>query len=927
MKTNSHSGLAAGLLAAIAVSTTGIAGCGSENEAGFVEDALQYRQKGDNKSAIIQLKNALQKNPENAEARLRLGETYNDIEDYQSAEKELRRALALKIDAAAAWPSLGRALLAMGKYQVVIDETTNNANVGSSAAMLSLHGNAYLGLAKWTQARNAFAAALKINENDADALMGMARISLLDKDEKGALRFAKAAVDANRDNADAWLFYAELLRAQRISDDALLAYEQALRVRPSFLGALVGRALLYTEQKEFASARADIAAARKLKPGALQAIYAQALVDFNEGKHQAALESLQQILRAAPNHAPTLLLAGAVNYALGSTQQAELHLKAYLDSHPGNKYARKMLALSLLKNGDPEQAIASLRTELRDPSKAEDAQLLAIAGEAYLKSKDYDKASQYLEKAAALAPDVSMIRTALGRSKLADGESDSAVKELETALQLEPRSKEPGILLVLTHLSRKEYDKALIVIGSLEKASGDDPMLHNLKGAVYVGKTQLDLARRSFEKALAIQPKFFPAVQNLSQLDIQEKKPDVARRRLEEFLKLDESNVPAMHALANLVAAQGKMAESIALMERAYTLKPESLKTAVMLGAQYLRAGLAQKALVHAKNVQVQHARNVDALDLLAQAHLANKDFAGAVNAYTEITSIQPSLVSAYYRLANVHFQAKDVDASITALRKVLSLQPDHLDAQLVLATLEAQGGRTTEAFKIAKKLQTKGATAPSGHLLEGDLHYSQRRFEQARLSYEKSYQLASNGTTMVKMHQAMLQLKREEEADSRLLQWLQAHPADGRTRLYFAQSKLNRKQFKSAIQQLEIILEVDPSNPVVLNNLAYSYHQEKDKRALGLAEKAHSRAPNSADVMDTLAWILLEHGETKRSVDLLQKATKLAPDAVDIRYHLAIALLKSGDREKARQELSAVISNGKTFADLDEAKRILSTM
>ena len=56
-------------------------------------DAKQAREKGNLSAAIVHLKNAVQKSPDNAEARYLLGITYNETGDYGSGEKELRRAL------------------------------------------------------------------------------------------------------------------------------------------------------------------------------------------------------------------------------------------------------------------------------------------------------------------------------------------------------------------------------------------------------------------------------------------------------------------------------------------------------------------------------------------------------------------------------------------------------------------------------------------------------------------------------------------------------------------------------------------------------------------------------------------------------------------------------------------------------------------
>ena len=84
------------MIAAVLISLI-IQGCGKKTEDAqtLIADARNYQEKGDNNAAIIQLKNALQSNPDNSEARYLLGTIYNKTGDFQSAEKELRKALSL----------------------------------------------------------------------------------------------------------------------------------------------------------------------------------------------------------------------------------------------------------------------------------------------------------------------------------------------------------------------------------------------------------------------------------------------------------------------------------------------------------------------------------------------------------------------------------------------------------------------------------------------------------------------------------------------------------------------------------------------------------------------------------------------------------------------------------------------------------------
>ena len=65
---------------------------GGRSSEKIYERALEYRQQGEFSASIIELKNALQKDPKNIAARISLGQIYLEIRDLASAEKELQRA-------------------------------------------------------------------------------------------------------------------------------------------------------------------------------------------------------------------------------------------------------------------------------------------------------------------------------------------------------------------------------------------------------------------------------------------------------------------------------------------------------------------------------------------------------------------------------------------------------------------------------------------------------------------------------------------------------------------------------------------------------------------------------------------------------------------------------------------------------------------
>lgn len=916
-----------GLIISVVLLTGSIAGCSkSEDPQTLVSDAKRYEEKGDNSAAIIQLKNALQKNPNDPEARYLLGTIYRKTGDLQSAEKELRRALNLGIEPAKVIPDLGKTLLDLGQFQQVLDETAPLFETKKSAEISTLRGSASLALGKGEEAKELFKRALEDKSNFSDALVGLALYSLSKQDVATATQYAEQAVTANPKSADAWLFKGDVLRAEGKFDAALTAYDQVVKLKPNSAQAYLNKAFIETSTQKFDDAKADIEAARKVARGSLLVLYAQALLDFTQNNYEAAWESLQQILSKSPDHMPTVLLAGATQLAIGSLPQAEQHLKRYLEKDPKNLYARKLLATMLLKNRETQRAITLLSQPLRE-GVDQDPELFALAGEAYMQAKEFTKATEYFEKAIRIAPKSAMLHTALSSSSMGQGDNARAVAELEVATKLDPKSSQAGILLVMTHLRLKEPEKALQAVKKLENEHSDNPLVQNIKGSIYLSKSDKVNARSSFEKALSLEPTYFPAAANLAQLDLLEGKPDAAKKRFEAILSKDKKNIQAMTALSRFALNQGQKQEATSWLERAVQNNADALEPSLLLGRHYLSVGEKQKALTLAQKLQGANPSNPEVLDLLAQAQFANNDRAAALETYHRLAAVRPDSHLVQFRIAAIHIAGENLAAAADALRKAVALKPDYIDAQLGQIGLEARQGNIENAIAISREIQKQHKKSPVGYIAEGDLLMQQKNAALAVKAYEHAFAMVKNQPLMLKLHASLRQAGRGKEATSRLIQWVKENPSDAPLRMYLAQVYLADGQTRSAIEQYEAVLQQNPKYMPAMNNLATAYQQEKNPMAVEYAEKAYQIAPDNPAIMDTLGWILIEQGNTARGLQLLQKAVSRAPDAEEIRYHFAAGLAKSGDKAKARTELETLLSSGRSFPSREEARALLKQM
>lgn len=918
--------LSASVILTTLMLAAGLSGCGkTESSASLLADASQYQQKGDNKAALIQLKNAASKSPEDAEVRIRLATLYNLTGDPVSAEKEIRKAISLGADATRTAPELAKALMQQGQGQKAIDESAAAA-AKAGPELLAIRGDAFLSLNQTDKARDAYQQALAAKPGYAEALLGMARLAMIGKDVAGASALTEQAIAANPKDPSVYFFKAALLRAQDgKSDEAIAALGQAITLKPDFANALVERATLEIGARKFDAAKADLDAARKVAPNAMIVAYTQALLDFTQGKFGAAHETLQKLLNSASEHMPTLLLSGATELNLGLLNQAEQHLKKYIGKNPDSAHARKLLAQAQLKSAEPADAAATLAPLLKDGTQ--DPQLLALAAEVAMQSRDFAQAAQYLEKAAALSPDAAALHTSLGMARLGMGDKGKAMAELERATALAPQSEQAGVMLVRTALSLQQLDKATAAVKALVAANSGSAVARDLEGGVNLAKGDRAGARASFDKAVSLAPTSFSPVMHLAQMDMTDNKPDAAKQRLVAFLEKDKKNVEAMSALASLALSQKHEAEATSWLEQASAQNPDAVAPAQQLAMHYLRTKQQAKALTLVRKLQTANPANAELLDLLGQTQLANQDQTGALETYSKLVNVVPKSAAAQYRLASVHMMLKNETAAAEDLKKALALQPGYMPAQVAQVELAMRNKQPEQAIALARLVQKQPGQQAAGLLMEGDVHMQQQQPALALPLYEKSFALAPSSKLMIAIHRLLLQAGKEKEADQRLAQWVERHPADVVSLMYVAESNIAKKQYKPAITQLVAILKLTPDDPTALNNLAWVYQQEKDPKALETAEHAFRVAGEMPAVMDTLGTILTERGDTKRSVPMLQKAVTLAPTDLDMRLHLAQALAKSGDKVNARKELQPVLAPGSGASRIAAAQALMQQL
>jgi putative PEP-CTERM system TPR-repeat lipoprotein len=904
-------------------------GCGDDSPEKLLSSAKSYLAGGEKRAAVIQLKNALQKNPNLPEARYLLGKILLDADDAPGAEVEFRKALELKYPDIEVIPALAEALLLEGKGQRVIEDygfgTVNLAEPNAAAALKTTLAAAYLDRGNRDRAEAALQDALSAVADFGPALLQQARLKASDRDVDGATALLDRAIAKDAANYEALQLKGDLLLAKGDATSALELQRKALVLRPDWLPSHASILEILLSRGDLEGAKTQLDALAKLQPRHPQTIYFRARLAAQKGELGSAEDLTQQLLKVAPENVQALRLAGVVALRRNQLLVAQERLGKLVQAAPDLPISRQLLARAYLRGGEPAKAIDTIGPLLRAPSP--DAQTLSIAAGASLVSGDLKQATELYGRAAKLDPADTHSRTGLALARTVGGDA-AGLSDLQAAAG-DDRGSDSDMTLISVYMSRHDYAGALKAIDQLEKKSPGRPQAPQLRAQALALRGDLTGARASYEKALAADPNFYPAIDGLAALDLREKKPEVARARFEAVLKTNPNEVRAIVALAKLDDRAGKPKQEVAAaLAKAIAIKATDPLLRQRLVRYHLGKHDFKLALNAAQDAVGALPNDLDILALLAVSQLAAGETNQALNSYSKLASLQPKSPMPLLGLAEAQIVAKSYAEAAESVKKAATLAPSSPAVVQAGARIDLLSGRPEDALAKARALQGRLPKAAYGFALEGDVEFSRRNWSAATGAYRGALQREPGMTTLAqRLYRALRASGDQAKADAFAAEWVKKNPTDAGFQFSLASLSIADGKFELAESQLREVLRLDPDNALVVNNLAWVLSAQKKPQALEAAERANRIAPNQPLFMDTLAKVLAEHGQLPRALQLQKKAVELDPNAYELRLRLARLYIKSGDKAAARTELNRLAGLGDKIPQQGEVRELLAQL
>ena len=914
--------LALALAGALGVSGAQAATTAEEAEK-WLLDAREHIQKGALEAAVIDLKNALQQDPRNAEARLLLGQLYADLGQGLPAEKELRAARELGIGFEQIVVPLGRALLLQRRFAGVLEEiNTLDLPKELTYDILLIRADATAGLGQLEETIDLLNAAAKRRPDDPRAPLGVARVFAAQNRHDNAAKKVEEALAVAPDNVEALMLKADLRRMTGDPEGSLTDYARVLELQPESAEARLGQAASLLTLGRDDEAKSEIDAVLQDAPDNPMARYMHAHVLIRDGDLEGAEAVLKEIAPAMERFPPAYWLNGIVEYAQGNYETARSWLERYMTAQPGNLEARKLLGATLIRLNAADDAIEVLAPARE--AAPEDPQLMALLGSAFLQAGRHSEAVEQLESAERLVPEDAELLSRLALGQLATGETGKAEATFGSALDLGLENSAVGHLIAMNHLNAGRFDEALALAKQLQARFPDSPLPHNLESAAHAGRQDIPQARAALEAALRLEPGMATARLNMASLDLREGKYDEASAIYKSVLQDDEGNIIAMSGLAELAQRQGRGEEALEWRRKAHEVDSAALAPGLAYVGALSASGDNEAATAVIKRMRAANPDQPELLSALGGVQLAEEKHKEAIASFTRLVEVTDGLPAARIRLAQAYQAAGETERARSELEAMARVKPVYPPAVVALSGLVAASDGIDAALALARPYAESDPERGWGHRLIGDLLMQNGRAAEAVPDYEAAWAKERSSNLAIALYRARSAAGQGEAALTSLQEWLEQAPQDQLAQTALAEAYMRLGRIEDARETYWTLVEAETGNATVWNNLAWLSFEAGDERALELAERALLLEPGRPEIMDTLAWIQLQSGETSQALRLLKQATESAPDQPDIAYHYAVALHRSGRSAEAEPVLRRALETDQPFASAAEAEALL---
>ncbi len=697
------------------------AGCRSDEAAlaEHLDRAEQYREDEKHAEAIIEYRNALQIDPNHADAHYGLAQSYLQSGKIKEGFWELRETV--RLDPANHQAAVRFAQLSI--YAGELEEALKRAdailadNPQDEKAWL-VKGQAHEGLKQPAEALNAFEKAAEVAPKSEAALLVLANYHRRNGDRKTAEPYFEHAAEVLPTDQTLLAlasFYAE---DRDRNDEAEAAYRKALELAEDDEKArtylLLGNFLFSRERIDDAVAVLEEGIEKAEDP--LDLYYLLARIERRRGNIERADELFERATTAVENDPRPFLVLSSYRARAGDLEGALQAAQRAIETDPELADAKLRKAEVLLeigfRDGD-EQKVREGREVVDAVLKEEPSNPggLFVKAKLDLSENEVESAIQALRSAIDVRPDWAEAHFLLGTALSLGGQRSAARTELARALEIDASLVEARRVLSEVHASLGENEYAveeglrylaerpdaygvrvrvaqsLVHLGRMDEAlkqieaipdEARDATVHYALGRIHLARDDHEKAHELLLAALEDRSNHPDILRSLLQVEEKLGRGEQGLARIRKAVE-DNPEDPKLQQLGGLVAlAQGRIDDAIAAFNRAIEIAPDDMDSYRHLADLYVRTGRTAQTIETYQKALERQPEQPRIHHFLGVLYEYGGETKKAVEHYEQAIRYAPNLAEAKNNLAYLYAESgENLDRALDLAQDAKALLPD----------------------------------------------------------------------------------------------------------------------------------------------------------------------------------------------------------------------------------------------------------
>jgi tetratricopeptide (TPR) repeat protein len=283
-----------------------------------------------------------------------------------------------------------------------------------------------------------------------------------------------------------------------------------------------------------------------------------------------------------------------------------------------------------------------------------------------------------MQTALQYAPNHPPLLEALARLELQRGDLMGAQANAQKLVQVSRRNPAGHLYLGKALARQRQFAPARAEFLAAQKLAPADPAIDVDLAQAFIGERNAPEAEKALEDALRLNPRYLPALAQLTALWVDEKQEARALESLHEYLGKYPGDAGGHFLLGELESNRQRFDEAEAELERATQLDPKMVAAYEQLGRLEQRRGNLDAAVARYQRALALEPKSVELLTLLGNLSVVKGDLGKAAPYYESALALDSGAALAANGLAWVYaVQNRNLDEAVELAQRAKRLLPD----------------------------------------------------------------------------------------------------------------------------------------------------------------------------------------------------------------------------------------------------------